>query len=294
MATSRPSYCQLSDVTTRLYSGSAPATSGGGSTVPTDTQRDTYLTSLIQAISRRFDDETGRPPGTFAPVYESRLFSGRGAQVIELDEFASVAKIEINTTPGKTPSWTDYTSDFTNGVASILPMRYWPKSEIFRMSSWYVDPYQTGNVRVTAVWGAVQPDMGQTVPTAPWQGLSTQGAINALSPDGQGGGWWITPEAVAKACAEWTVYAYKASQAGYGDTAGNPSGGTVLYRKGIPPEVQMVIDGFTKERPKMSMITTDGTDLAEENAYVPGTEAHGSPYATVSRWAGWQTSGPSN
>lgn len=273
----RPSYCAVTDVTARLYSGQAvPAANP-------DTGRDALLASLIAATSRRFDVETGRPPGGFAPVYDARLFSGRGAQVVEVDEFAAVAKVEYNLTPAGSPSWQDVTSDFANGTMSALPMRYWPKSQLFRLSTFVVDPFRVGNVRISAVFGAVQPDMTQTPPVAPWQGLTTQAQINALSPDGLGGGWWITPEDVVKAVAEWTVYSFKAGQAGYGDAAG-ANAAPLTYAKTTPAAVQAVIDAYGAATLKLGMIAADGTDIADENVY---GLSPGSPNSR-SRWWDWQ------
>jgi hypothetical protein len=273
----RPGYCPLSDVTARLYSEEDP------SMIPVNTGRDALLTDLIQVLSREFDDLTGRPPGNFAPVFEARLFSGIGAQVLDIEEAASIFKVEVNLNP-PAPVWTDVTAEMAQGQLIARPIRYWPKTELFRMQSFYVDPYRNGNVRVTGVWGSVQPDAGAPVPAAPWNGLS-EANIAAVQPKdamGNPAGWWIVPEEVRNCIASWSVYNLKAAQAAFADNAGGGSAPSAVFNRGVPAFVPRVADTYTRGRPKIAMIGLDGTDFIEEATYR-------GPQETVSRWAGWQT-----
>ncbi|HLY81641.1 MAG TPA: hypothetical protein VKQ71_01590 [Acidimicrobiales bacterium] len=287
----RLAYCPRSDVLVRLFAAQSAVTLGAqvySPAAPADAQRDALLDDLIAQCSRRFDEECGRAAEDFAPKYEARLYSGTGSQLFEVDEFATLSKIEVNTSPSQpgNPTWTDLTAELAAGNIQARPLRFWPKSSLFRMATFYQDPYLAGNVRLTAVWGDVQPDLGATPPVAPWQGLTLQSQITALQPldpSGAPAGWWITPEDVRQAVAEWVVYSYHAERAGYGDTAGSEAQGGVLYTKGIPPRVQQVILTKTRSRVHVAMITPDGVDIAEEN------QRYGTPGA-LSRWAGWQAS----
>jgi hypothetical protein len=52
-------YCDVDQVRKRLYSGQQQT-----STMPTDAGRDELLEEIIEALSREFDHETGRSPGS--------------------------------------------------------------------------------------------------------------------------------------------------------------------------------------------------------------------------------------
>lgn len=292
----RLAYCDLSaDVKPRLYASVSAVQASGASlnpAAPPDTQRDGVLSDLVVDISRRFDRETGREAEAYAPKYDVRLYSGTGSQLMEVDEFVALVKVELNTTPGNpaSPTWTDLSAEIASGAMQARPIRYWPKDTLFRMSTIYQDPYLGGNLRLTALYGEAQPDSGGLVPVAggsaaiaAGMGSLTQAQINALAVNPvTPSGWWIVPEDVKKACAEWVVYAYHAQRAGYGDTASNEAAGGMLYRKGIPPEVQAVINSYKERRLHVAMITMDGIDIAEEQ------QRYGTP-GSLSRWAGWQT-----
>ena len=264
----RPPYCELNDVLQRMYSGQST-----GSGPAQDNGRDALLNSHIVSVARRFDKETGRPPGGFAPVYDVRYYSGKGSMWLRTEELVAVQKVEYNTTPGRTPSWIDVTGDFATSSMQLLPIRHYPKDTIWRINAFVSDPYRTGNIRVTGIFGNVQPDQEADVPAAPWQGVTDQSVIDALAPPD--GGWWVVSEDVIKANAEWVVYTYKSAQAGYSDTAGDASAGQLIYRKGIPPEVARVISAYPLRRGKVGMVTADGEVLGDN---VPGE---------VSRWASW-------
>jgi hypothetical protein len=279
-------YCTIDQVRKRLYSGQQATTA-----MQADTGRDDLLTELIEALSREFDKETGRVPGAYDLVYEARLFSGMGSQVLGVDEFAVLSKLEYNTTIFGTPTWNDVTAEVASGRIAIRPIRTWPKREIFRLNTWIVDPYATGNTRLTGIWGALQPNKTLAQPIAsvgtPWQGITTQAAIKALAPDPtQTVGWWQTPLDVAKAVAAWVVYEFKAGQNAYADTVGHPQGTGILFTKGIPPPVQRVIDKFKGGKLKLALIGLDGSDASDL------TSEGGDVMNQSTRWAGWQTFNP--
>jgi hypothetical protein len=286
----RPPYADIQAILRRMYVDQV---------APTNATRDTLLTELVSDLSRRFDRECGRQPGGFAPLYDVRVFSGMGRQVLQVDELVQITKVEISLSPGQSnPGWSDITAEIVTGQLAPRPLRVWPKDRLFRMQTFPVDPYQNGNVRITGIYGCVQPDLGATAPVldgtqnppivndgSSFQGM-TAAVLTAAKPKNPvtsaAQGWWITPEDVSKAIAEWGVKSVKSGQAGYSDVAGNPSGGMVMLRKDMPPEVTAVIASYTRSRPHLAMIGLDGTDFFEEQAY-PG--AVGDP---VSRWAGWQ------
>lgn len=272
----RPDYCILDDVTRRLYGGSQNAA------VPDQPNRDALLHSLISSLSRGFDDETDRIPGGFAVNYDTRLYSGTGSQRLEIDECAFISKVEVNTTPGTTPTWVDYTVEFSTGRMSTLPIKTWPKTAIQRISTFPPDPFGFGNVRLTGIFGAVMPSSITLAPTAPWSQVPTltQAQINALSPDGTANTWWITPERVAQAIAAWTVYEFKAAAAAYGDSAG-PNAAPLTYNKEIPQAVKAIIDSYREDQLKLAMIGPNGEDLS-----LPYGGSIADP-ARPSRWSGW-------
>lgn len=296
MASSRPVYCLRSQVLARLYAGLGTVGQNPGGTG--DTNRDAFIDELIAAVSRRFDDECARDnPGAFSPTYAARLFSGRGAMVLETDEFARAVKVEYNATTGRTPSWVDVTADLAAATMAEQPPNVWPKTKLWRVATFVTDPYrEVGNIRLTGVFGCVQPDLGATVPTVDGSGNindplwpSFAGvaltSVQPLNGVGTPAGWWIVPEVVSTTVASWVVYCFQGAKAGYADVAGSPQAATMVYSKGVPKFVQDVIDRLTERRMHLAMITTDGADLADSQVY---GQINGSP-DQVSRWASWQT-----
>lgn len=288
MASSRPLYCAVTDLTARLF-----ADEGTDSIGPTpSTVQNALLSDLISIVSRRFDQETERPAGCFAPQWDVRLYSGEGSTNLEVDEFAVLSKIEINTNPPAPASWKDVTPEVAAGGLALLPIRTWPKNELWRIQTLYPDPYRTGNVRLTGVFGAVQPDLG-AAPPASFGGLTsgTTPALSTIQPvdpvSGSASGWWIIPEDVKGACIAWALHSYKEAQAGYGDTGGQPSAAPINVPKAIPQGVQDVISVYVGKRIHLAMIALDGTDFREELTY-GNTGDNQSPFGNT-RWAGWQT-----
>lgn len=283
-----PAYCSVADIRSRLWAGQ------GSSQPPPDSNLDAYLADLALTYSRKFEHETSRPLGGFTPTYDVRLFSGRGAQMLDVDEFTSISKVEWNSSPTTAPTWVDWTADLSTGKMVVRPLRFWPKRQIFRQQTWIVDPWMNGNVRLTAVFGYAQPDMTLPPPTGqtpPWNGL-TDAAIQALAPNPglapPACGWWRTPDEVRSAVAEWCVYQYNAGRAGYADQAGHPGGTGALFTKGIPPPVMEVIQNLRGGTNKLAMITLDGADPKEEQLGAEGGIA-GDPRF---RFAGWHAYDP--
>lgn len=279
-------YCLVDQVKKRLYSGQQQTTA-----MPNDAGRDDLLQEIIDALSREFDRETGRIVGAYEPTYEARLFSGQGSQVLKVDEFATLVKVEYNTTIFGTPTWNDVTGEIATSRVVTRPIRAWPKRELFRLNTWIVDPYASGNTRLTGIWGLVQPVRGMTQPQVsvsnPWQGITSQAAIQALAPDPtQATGWWAPPLDVAKAVAAWSVYEFKAGQAAYGDTGGHSQGTGVMFTKGIPPQVQRVIDKYKGGALKLALIGLDGHDASDP------LDEGGDVMNQSTRWAGWQSFNP--
>lgn len=282
MASSQVSYCLVEDVAGRLYTGQSSGQR------PPNAARDGIISDDIAWLSREFENETGRPLNGFAPSWDVRLYSGRGLQTLDVEEFAALSKLEYNRTVSGTPSWTDVTGEIASGGMAFKPLRFWPKRQIFRQNTWIVDPWQTGNVRLTGVFGCVQPDLTIAPPTGqspPWNGL-TDAQIQAISPNPSGPtyGWWVTPTDVRKAVAEWTLYTWNAGRAGYGDQPGKPQGGGTLFMKDIPPGVRRVIDRYRGGALKLALIGIDGSDAKEE--------ALGAAGGITRRFAGWHSYDP--
>lgn len=283
MPVNRPVYCALTDLTDRLY---ADEGSDQVTTPPAGQAR--VFNALIATISRRFDKECGRPPGNFAPLFDVRLYSGDGFQEMETDEYGFLSKVEINLAPGVQPAtWTDVTGETALGLMSQRPIRFWPKTGIFRMRTLLPDPYMSGNIRLTGVWGSVQPDLNAT-PPGTFGGITPPTALQPIDPiSGNPTGWWITPEDVTNATIEWAIYAYKMAQAAYGEQAGSSSALPIAIPKKIPGSVQDVISTYTSGRIHLAMIGLDGTDFREELSRPGG--GYNNPGGMLTRWAGWQT-----
>lgn len=290
MATTRPGYCSTEDVLARLYAEEDPATIPGGAI------RDALLSDLIRVLSREFDQLTDRPPLAYMPTYDVRLFSGRGAQLIDLDENALITKLEINKSPGSFPQvWTDITAELTSGQTVARPLRFWPKDELFRMQTFYVDPYRNGNLRLTGVWGVCQPDLGAAIPSnasgvindpnyPSFSGVSLA-TVQPLNASGTAQGWWIVPEDVANCVASWSVYVFKSAQGAFADSQGGMNAPAKSWAKDVPPFVSRVVQNYSETKLHLAVIGTDGNDFAESATYPGGGDPN-----TISRWANWQTS----
>lgn len=261
-----------------MYAGQGIAP---GDPAPTDATRDALLARLITNTSRDFDHEVEGPnyPGLFSPQYGARLFSGLGRPELQIDPVLVVAKVEINSTPGQVGTWTDYSAELNSYQMGLLPGTTigYPKHSIYRVNSFYQDPFPFGNVRVTALWGVCLADASVTIPTAPWQGVATQGAVNALGPTS--GGWWVTPDDVSDAVAEWTLYRFEHSKAAYAE---EPSSSTMQgsqqtkFPADIPRDVARIIQRYSLEdgnHPKLAMVGGDD-DVTDPRGY---------------RWADWIT-----
>lgn len=283
-------YCSTAQVQAILYSGQTATT-----TMPADPNRDALLQQIIDALSNEFDLETGRNQsvagGGFDVQYDVRLYSGQGIQSLDIDEFASVLKVEYNTTIFGTATWSDVTSELSTNRLSLKPIRFWPKRQLFRLNTWIVDPYKQGNTRISGIFGCVQPDLSLSPPTGQtpaWGGL-TDGQIQSLAPQPSGPagiyGWWRTPKDVARAVATWAVYEFKAGQAGFGNQAGRPQSSNITFTGTIPPQVQRVIDKYKGGKLKLALIGLDGSD-ATEGLFL----GEGGQMST--RWAGWQSYNP--
>lgn len=359
-----PSYCELSDVYARMYAGR------DGFGAPDNTRRDEYIYQLIQQKSRNFDEATHRAPGAYAPLYDVRLYSGRGEAILETDDYASISKVEQNRSPGTqaqygqlgvaltvavpasaitlgavtvlnlpdntvlqigaqsvivngaqppgtliipivtyTPTatlpigtavtsttWSDYTQEFSQARMAALPMRFWPKHQLFRQSAFYVDPFRTGNVRLTGLWGIVQPDFGAIAPVGrSWRGLSDMqiASMQPIQPaTGTPAGWWVTPPLITEAVAIWVIYSVKAGESEYADMRPVPGQAPMaagvkreMWRQGMPQEIKHIVDIYSDRNLRLALIATDGTDPRDERMAGGGAGGY--------RWAGWQSYDPS-
>jgi hypothetical protein len=277
MDSSQVAYCSTDDVVSRIFAGMSAGTR------PPDAARDAILGDIILGCSRRFERETGRTLNGYAPIYELRLFSGRGAQHMDLDEFTALRILEFNRNIVGSPSWTDITADLTNGRIAYKPIRFWPKRRLFRQETFVTDPYATGNYRFTGIWGCVQPDLGLSPPTGQataWSGL-TDPQIQALSPNPSGPayGWWQTPKDVQAAIAEWALYSYHSNRSGKGDKAGRVGASQGTWSLDAPDSVKDVIKNYRGATAKLALIGLDGSDAREEAIAGAMTGEH--------RWAGW-------
>jgi hypothetical protein len=272
-------YCELPDVLGRLYSGQ-----GMSGAAPVDDDRDALLNDLIYTRSRDFDQEVWQSAehatGLFTPQVEQRLYSGDGRPTLYLSPFLALIRVEIDATPGQAVhTWQDFTPEIAQNRMAILPLRGWPKSRLFRQATFYQDPWGTGNIRMTMLWGICLPDPGAAVPDETWETANLDPYdigpdITVASIQPPGGGWWVTPPDVTDAVASWVVHTYQAAKSGYGENTGSGQS-AVKVKKTIPDNVQHVIDRYKGETkaPKFALVPDDGSDIADP----------------VGRWAGWQT-----
>ncbi len=282
-------YCALEDVTGRLYSGQGLL---GAASPPTDATRDAILKGLITTVSRDFDEEVWgnqEYPGLFSWRLETRLYSGVGQQDLSIGPFAKLAKIEVDATPGQiSHTFQDYTLEVEQNRIGFKPIRGFPKKVIFRQSTFYVDPFRLGNVRLTGIWGIVQPNGNAPAPNEDWEdtyldGVPTNATANggiptvaSLSPDG--GGWWTTPDDVRGAVATWVTFKFQSAKMAGGATTGTGAG-KMTNDKAIPPDVKRVITRYSGQHnvPQFALVADDGSDVDQQGQY------------PVWRWAGWMT-----
>jgi hypothetical protein len=287
-------YCSLEQVQAAMYSGQGLI---GSQNPPTDTTRDALLMQLITQTSRDFDQEVWESteyPGLFSWMLETRRYSGVGQQDLHVGPFAKMIKVEIDATPGQLQStFQDYTIEFGQNRMGVKPIRGFPKSTLFRQATFYVDPFRLGNVRLTALWGIVQPDFSPptgAIPNEDWEDnfldvITTNDTIDgvtptvaSLSPDGTGNTWWKTPDDVQMAVAAWVAYKFQSRKMAGGLNAGDGKG-RLNNDKSIPAEVQRVINRYRGEHnvPKFALVADDGSDTDSSGSY------------PAFRWAGWFT-----
>lgn len=285
-------YCSIEEVQARLYSGQGILNQ---TNPPTDATRDAMLADLITTVSRDFDEEVWgnlEYPGLFAWRLETRLYSGVGQQDLSIGPFAKLAKIEVAATPGQVmQSFQDYTVEIEQNRIGFKPIRGFPKKQLFRQSTFYVDPFRLGNVRLTGIWGILQPSTLVDPPNADWQtayldSITTNAtvyhtapgipSIADLAPDG--GGWWATPDDVRAAVAQWVTYKFQSAKTAGGESA-SKGPATIRNSKIIPADVQRVIERYRGQHnvPKFALVADDGSDVDQDGAF------------PVWRWAGWMT-----
>lgn len=278
-------YCAIEDVQARLYSGQGLP---GVAVPPVDATRDAILVSLITQTARDFDHEvwgSTEYPGLFSWRLETRLFSGRGDASLLLAPCVKVIKVEMDATAGAdVGSWQDYTVEFSQRRMGLMPIRGYPKTKLFRMSAFWADPFLMGNVRITGIWGVLQPSPYATPPDASWE-TTYLTPITTNDPAGLhptlassrpvDGGWWATPDDVRAANASWVVHRFQAAKTGYGVSSGT-GGAKMNTLKTIPDDVQRVINRYKGEHhgPKFALVANDGSDLDVNPS---------------DRWAGWYT-----
>jgi hypothetical protein len=279
-------YCALEDVQARLYTGQGLLGSANPPAGQAGTDRDNFLKDLITSTSRRFDEavwDNLEYPGLFSWILETRLYSGQGQQDLHVGPFASIAKVEVDATPGQDSStFQDYTVEFSQHRMGFRPIRGYPKQELFRQSTFYQDPFRLGNIRLTGIWGIVQPNDNAAPPNEDWEdqfldGISTNaGPITVASLAPPNGGWWTTPDDVREAVAEWTAYRYQSSKMPGSNTTGLKLA-TVTNDKTIPLDVKAVITSYRGQTnvPNFAFAADDGSDI---DTYPGGW-----------RWAGWMT-----
>jgi hypothetical protein len=280
-------YCNLDDVNGRLYAGQGLDPDAAA---PTDATRDALITQLISDTSRDFDQEVWESTEfqyLFSPLPETRLFSGLGDPLLQISPLVSLIRVEIDSTPGQlSHTWQDYTIEVSRNQMGLLPLRGYPKTKLFRQSTFYVDPFKLGNVRITALWGILNPDPNATPPDEAWEDTYLDPLkLNIGDPDitvaslkPSIGGWWVTPGDVRSAVASWVQQRYQLAKAALPGSAGGGSS-KVNVNRSIPDDVQRVINRYRGENkePKFALVANDGSDVDGYPVY---------------RWAGWQTYTP--
>jgi hypothetical protein len=112
-----------------------------------------------------------------------------------------------------------------------------PYTRLFTFNGWYPDVYNVGNVEVT-------------------------GAVSL-------------PPPIQHAITVWVAHEYKGRNANWVDMASRPDGPGYFYKKGIPAEVQLAIDQYTRALDEpVDLALVDGSVDYEPGRY---------------HWAGWRT-----
>jgi len=178
----------------------------GGAWAGTD--RDAALGKFVTRCSRQFDRETGRPTNYWAAqTGTTRRFSGSGNASLDIDEFVNVTAVTMSSNQQGTDIQTLTVSDKTSpNFVQVLPFQGPPYSQLRMIRGFLPDPYGVGNILVT--------------------------------------GDVALPEEIVHAVTVWAAYTWKSREVGWADLAQRPDGAGLLYKKGIPPETQRIIDYY--------------------------------------------------
>jgi len=228
-------YCTTNDV--ELYLGGQFDVSQGA-----------VIGTMITRVSRLFDRETGRPSNFWAAANGiTRYYSGDGSPWIDLDEWNAITGVTMSTNQQRSNAMpitlsndpamltAPATDPRWNNFAEIYPLIGPPYNQLFLLRGWLPDAYEVGNIAVT--------------------------------------GNVITPEEIVHAVTIWAAYSLQAVKTGWTDVAGRLNSAGVTYSRGIPPEVEQIIEYYSEmgRGPKIAFVS--GDDAAHR----------------VSKWLGWQS-----
>ena len=200
--------------------------------------RDGVLATIVTATSREFDRETGKTTAFWAPATAiDRRYSGSGNQFLDIDEFNALTAVTMSSKQDRSDAVTLTLTDATSmNFVVPQPKTGPPFNQLFLLRGWLPDAYDVQNIAVT--------------------------------------GDLVTPAEIAMAVAIWSAYKWRSRESGWADLAGHIDGGSgQLYVRGIPPDVQRVIDYFKNQggMPKAALVSGGNTDR-------------------LSPWLGWRTS----
>jgi hypothetical protein len=218
---------------------------GGASKNPANPDIDIGLAFIITAVSRMIDLETGHGIGFWGDATGqttvTRRYSGSGNQWMDVDMWDDITTVTMsgnqtrsdaqNLPVVKNPDAGGYVPTYNDVI--LRPFDGPPFTQLFLLRGFLPDAYALGNVEVT-------------------------GKIS------------IRPE-IQHAANTWTVYEWHAKDAQWQDTASNPAGPGMLYRKGIPPEVDRILAALKQNQAGPRIAVLDGSDTR------------------TSPWLGWRT-----
>lgn len=202
------------------------------------TSDDTILGPILDAASNTIDRFCNRPDGFVAAAATARLFSGEGAYIQRIDECISVTLVEVKDSPTDTTyrTWTVNDWILFAGHPNYPNLNAPPFNQLMVSGIGTFQLFTSG--RIVAPRGfrwdepiAVERNLPTVRVTAAW------GYASAVPPG-------VKMATIAQA-ARW----YKRGEGTWADALANPEMGTLLFKRALDPDIQMMLQEARLVRP---------------------------------------------
>ncbi len=186
------------------------------------TESDALLSMALEAASEALDNFCNRPDGFVAVTSATaRLFAGDGSTVLWIDECVEITLVEVKSSPTDsayvtwtTDDWLAFSGDPNRPNYNRLPYQ---AIMVNPTGGYAVIPHgRVPTARITAKWGYAA----------------------------------TCPAVIKQACITQAARWFKRGQSAWADSSGSAEmGGTLLYRKALDPDLQMMLVSGRLVRP---------------------------------------------